>query len=194
MYNAEKLQRRGIDYRLLSYPDIRKAAGNDIFFLKVPVNDVNLQDVIDLDFAAYKDSHLKKEWYKERYNKTKSDLIICYNSELDDVIGYIMVSPIKEDLYKAIINGVLGGDIDINPEMFVDKSDYYYISSCVIRDEYQKQGLGSFLMRTVTRKYQNKYLCAISISEGGYKILSKYLKIQWTIPNNKYVFINKKKL
>ena len=61
-------------------------------------------------------------------------------------MGYLISVPIKQALYEALINGVFINDLYINPQMFIEKSHYNYIVSCVILKEYRNKGYGTLMM------------------------------------------------
>ena len=104
-----------------------------------------------------------------------------------DLIGYIVSVPIKKELYEAITNGVILNDLHINPTMFQKESDYHYIVSCVILEEYRYQNYGPKLMETLLSSLNGR-ACCLTISKDGYRLASKYLNLKETLNDSVSVF------
>ena len=73
-------------------------------------------------------------WY-DRY----SDNSYIYLLKDDDkFVGYLYGAFITEKLYNSFINGEIINDYLIDKEEFVEKSNYIYLTSIVVKDEYRK--------------------------------------------------------
>jgi ribosomal protein S18 acetylase RimI-like enzyme len=128
------------------------------------------------------------EWYLERYNENHYAYCLINKEE---IIGYIVSVPIKKELYEAITNGVLINDLDINPKMFINESNYNYIISCVIKEEYRNQKYGEMLLSKVLIDLKESYACCMSITKGGYNLANKYMGLKMTLSDNVSIFVNK---
>lgn len=147
----------------------------------------NLLKIEKIDDAFYKNDITGINWYLERYNPNHFAYCLIDN---DDVVGYIVYVPIKKELYDAIINGVLLNDVDINPTMFLDKSDYYYIVSCVLKEEYKHKNYGKLLMEKVLSDLEGNYACCLTVSEAGYRLASRYMNLKNKLNSDIAVFEN----
>lgn len=81
------------------------------------------------------------------------------------MVIHIVLVPIKKELYDAIINGVLLNDLDVNPAMYVNNSNYNYIVSCVIKEKYIHKNYGKLLVENVLHDLKNCYVCCLTISK-----------------------------
>ena len=86
-----------------------------------------LEKIREIDCTFYKDVK-DIEWYVKRYNRFHYAYMLV---EGDREVGYIMSVPIRKQLYDAIRSGVLIGDYDVNPNMYLTESYYNYIVSCL---------------------------------------------------------------
>ena len=145
----------------------------------------NLLKIWEIDKDFYKDDTLQIDWYLDRYTKNHKGIFL-----LDDnnVVGYLVSVPIKKELFDAITNVVLINDVYINPNMFMEKSNYNYIISCVILKKYRNKGYGSLMIKKL---FQNSkgYFCALTISKEGYYLAKKFLNLKMPINDKVNVFV-----
>jgi len=152
---------------------------------KVFLNKGNLLKIEKIDDDFYTNVIPSIEWYLERYNEKHYAYCLFDNN---DMVGYIVSVPIKKELYVALVSGVLLNDFHINPEMFVTESNYNYIVSCVIKEEYRNKKYGKLLMETLLNDLKNCYACCLTISKEGYNLANKYLKLTKKLNDDVSVF------
>ena len=141
----------------------------------------NLLKIKEIDDTFYKDTVVDLEWYLERYNESHQGIFL---QDGEKIVGYLVVVPIKKELYDAITNGVITGDISINPSMFLTSSNYYYIVSCVILEEYR---YGTLMMEKLFQNTKGKF-CVLTISDKGYHLAQKFLDLKMKINDKVSVF------
>lgn len=152
---------------------------------KVSLTKENLLKIKKVDDSFYKEDLLTLEWYIERYNENNNGFLLMND---DCCVGYLVSVPIKKELYKAIINGVLINDLYINPNMIVNKSKYQYIVSSVILDNYRHKGYGKEMMKELL-KNEKKVFCALTITKDGYNLAKKFMKLKLKINDDTNVFV-----
>jgi len=152
---------------------------------KVYLTKDNLLKIEKIDNSFYTNAITGIEWYLERYNKKHYAYCLFDNNNM---VGYIVSVPIRKALYDAIISGVLLNDLHINPEMFVNESNYNYIVSCVIKEEYRNKKYGKLLMETLLHDLKDCHACCLTISKEGYQLANKYLKLKNKLNDNVSVF------
>ena len=152
---------------------------------EISLNKENLLRIAKIDNTFYTNAITGINWYTERYNENHKGIVLTDN---DNIVGYIVAVPIKKPLYDAIINGVIINDININPKMFVNKSNYKYIVSCVILEKYRNQGYATKMMKKLFAEGHGKY-CALTISQDGYNLASKFMKLKSNICQGIDVFV-----
>lgn len=152
---------------------------------KIYLTKENLLKIEKIDDSFYMNAITGIDWYLERYNE--KHYVYCLIDE-NEIVGYILSVPIKKELYDAIINGVLVNDLHINPDMYLNESEYNYIVSCVIKKEYRYKNYGKLLMETVLSDLNNCYVCCLTISKDGYKLANKYLKLKMKLNDDVSVF------
>ena len=152
---------------------------------KIYLTKENLLKIEKIDDSFYTNAITGIDWYLERYNEKHSAYCLIDENE---IVGYILSVPIKKELYDAIINGVLVNDLHINPDMYLNESEYNYIVSCVIKKEYRYKNYGKLLMETVLSDLNNRYVCCLTISKDGYKLANKYLKLKMKLNDDVSVF------
>jgi len=124
-------------------------------------------------------------WYLERYSN-KHKAILLYDDD-NICVGYLTSVPIKKVLYDALLNGVLTNDLHINPKMFIEKSDYNYIASSVILNEYRHKGYGKQMLDKLFSENSGKYV-ALTVSKDGFNLVKDCMELKIQIDNNTYVF------
>lgn len=132
---------------------------NEIKYIETKVTKEIIDLIYDLDKKYYK-IKVPKKWY----NRYKYATVILAKTN-DKIIGYALYSPIKEVAYRAIYNEVFIGDININEEMFVEKSLYHYLASVVIIPEYRRQHIGTELFKKIFDKEDNKSIIMFAKTE-----------------------------
>lgn len=143
-----------------------------------------LLKIKEIDDTFYKDTIVNFNWYLERYNENHKGIFL---QDGERIVGYLVTVPIKKELYDAITNGILLGDMSINPSMFITNSNYYYISSCVILKEYCHQGYGTLMMEKLFQNTKGKF-CVLTISNEGYYLAQKFLDLKMKINDKVSVF------
>ena len=144
----------------------------------------NLLKIKEIDKKFYQEEILNIEWYLARYSSKHKGIFLLDNNK---VVGYLVSVPIKKELYEAIINGVLTNDLYINPSMFINDSNYNYISSCVLLEEYQNKGYGSQMMKKLFQNSKGQF-CTLTISDKGYFLAKKFLNLKIKINDKVNVF------
>ena len=152
---------------------------------KIYLTKENLLKIEKIDDSFYTNAITGIDRYLERYNE--KHYAYCLIDE-NEIVGYILSVPIKKELYDAIINGVLVNDLHINPDMYLNESEYNYIVSCVIKKEYRYKNYGKLLMETALSDLNNCYVCCLTISKDGYKLANKYLKLKMKLNDDVSVF------
>src|SRR5574344_1061289 len=117
---------------------------------KIYLTKENLLKIQDLDDLYYVNTITGINWYLERYNENNFAYVIV--DEHEKYCGYIMAAPITKEFYNAITSGVIINDVYVNPKMFINKSNYYYIYSIVILEEYRKKGFGIKLLNELLKE------------------------------------------
>jgi len=146
------------------------------------------------EYTFYGNMNLTKEWYKMRYKSYHSIFTVYDNSVTFcdgtcKFIGYIAAIPITKELYDTISSGIIYDDINVNPNMFLKQSQYVYIPSIVLDEKYRNLGIGSMLFKKVLEKYNNHFLCGITISKNGFNLFKKYMQHKCNIMKDHDVFI-----
>lgn len=115
---------------------------------KIYLTKDNLKKIKKIDDLYYKgENKTDLNWYLERFSSKHIGYVLLNGKS--EYIGYIISVPVKKELYDALIGGVLVNDININPDMFINKSKYNYIVSFVILEEYRHMGLGVELIKNI---------------------------------------------
>ena len=120
---------------------------------EVKLTKENLIKIKEIDNTFYTKENISLDWYLERYTEKHSVILLL---DKDEIVGYIISVPIKKELYDTIINGVIINDLQINPQMFIDESEYYYIVSCVILEKYRFKGYASKMLEKILNKINGK--------------------------------------
>lgn len=147
------------------------------------MTDKIINQISQLDNKYYKNNY-SISWYKERYNK-KNFVFALYDNK--KMIGYICIVGIKKNLYDDIKNGKYNDDYNVDPSLFDYKSNFMYLSSINILEEYRNKKYGSLLMRYAFDKNNNNII-AITISKEGYYLASKYMNYIRNINENVSIF------
>ena len=126
-------------------------------------------------------------WY-DRY----SDNSYIYLLKDDDkFVGYLYGAFITEKLYNSFINGEIINDYLIDKEEFVEKSNYIYLTSIVVKDEYRKKHYGSSLQEAFLKDNRGKKIVLLTVSISGYTLANKYFRLIRQIDDKHNIFVNK---
>lgn len=145
----------------------------------------NLIKIEEIDNTFYKNDITGIDWYLQRYNENHKAILLFDN---DKVVGYCVYVPIKKELYEALVNGVLINDVNINPKMYVNKSEYNYVVSSVILKEYRGKGYATLMFKKLLKNKTGKFV-ALTISNDGYKLASKFMDFKLKISDEINVFV-----
>lgn len=145
----------------------------------------NLIKIENIDNTFYKNDITGIDWYLQRYNKDHKAILLFDN---DKCVGYCVFVPIKKELYEALVNGVLINDVNINPKMYINKSKYNYVVSSVILKEYRGKGYATLMIEKLLENKTGKFV-ALTISNDGYKLASKFMDFKLKISNEINVFV-----
>ena len=105
----------------------------------------------------------------------------------DECVGYLVSVPVKKELYDAIINGVMTNGLYLNPSMFIEHSDYNYIVSIVILEQYLHKGYGKQMLEKLFNDNKG-YFCALTITKNGYNLANKRMNLVKNINDDVSVF------
>ncbi len=152
---------------------------------KIMLNNENLKEIKRIDDICFSDSVYDLKWYLDRYNSNYYGYGIYDEGKM---IGYIISAPIKKDFYNALIKGVLIDDTCVNPEMFINKSKYNYVACMAMMPEYQKKGIGIKLVKSVIKEVPSGRYVALTVSDAGCSIASKYMKLKKKVNDKIKVF------
>lgn len=150
---------------------------------EVKLTKENLIKIKEIDNTFYTKENISLDWYLERYTEKHSAILLL---DKDEIVGYIISVPIKKELYDTIMNGVIINDLQINPQMFIDESEYYYIVSCVILEKYRFKSYASKMLEKILNK-EKKY-CALTITTSGYHLVEKYMNFKVNVYKDINVF------
>lgn len=145
-----------------------------------------LEEIRRIDLEVYKNIS-GIEWYLSRYRPWHSAFAAM---DKDRIIGYVTAVPIQRVLYEAILNGVLVDDLDINPNMFVQESEYMYARSIVIAKEYRKQSISGRLVEMLTDRFKGKKICLMSVTEEGRRLAGHCFRHWMRLTDGVDVFVS----
>ena len=145
----------------------------------------NLIKIEEIDNTFYKNDITGIDWYLQRYNENHKAVLLFDN---DKCVGYCVYVPIKKELYEALVNGVLINDVNINPKMYINESEYNYVVSSVILKEYRGKGYATLMIERLLKNKTGKFV-ALTISNDGYKLASKFMYFKFKISNEINVFV-----
>ncbi len=143
----------------------------------------NLEIIRNID-SNFCDNLKDIEWYIKRYNRFHYAYMLV---EGEKPVGYLLSVPIRKQFYDAIKSGVLMGDYDINPNMYLTESYYNYIVSCVILDEYRNNGYGDALINALFETGRGIYIM-LTRTTDGYKLANSCMNEILKIDNFTFVF------
>lgn len=124
--------------------------------------------IYDLDKIYYGDV-CPKTWYNRYVNKSNIALL----KDDEQIVGYLIIANISEVLFNEIKSLKHKGDINFNASHFVKESEYVYLSSILILDNYRNKGYYKQLMNFVP--FKNKKVITICVSQAGEHVINKYL-------------------
>ena len=152
---------------------------------KVNLTKENLLKIQKIDDEFYTSEIFGIDWYTERYKEFHNGYLLI--NEKEEAVGYIIVIPVKKELYDAITSGILVNDIHINPNMFIKKSEYHYLSSFVLQKEYRHQNYGLLLIKELAKDVKGN-ICCLAISEAGKNKASQYMDLKEKINDKVSVY------
>ena len=83
-------------------------------------------------------------------------------------------------------------DVDqAESEEFVEKSNYIYLTSIVVKDEYRKKHYGSSLQEAFLKDNRGKKIVLLTVSMSGYTLANKYFRLIRQIDDKHNIFVNK---
>lgn len=155
--------------------------------VKKHLNHKVLRQIEKIDDTFYTEDITGDKWYYDRYKPYHFAYFL-----LDDnkIVGYTSAVPIKKELYDALLNKVMTCDVEINPDMFVEDSDYIYWSSALLKDEYRGHGYGSKLTDMMMKDCEGKHICCLTVSPEGKRLAEKYLPNEEQINEDVFVLYN----
>ena len=154
---------------------------------KIYLTEENLIRIKKIDDLYYEGENITDlNWYTDRYTSKHVGYVLL--NEKNEYIGYIIAVPVKKELYDALINGVLVNDININPDMFINKSKYNYISAFVLLKEYRHQGIGVELIKSIINIVDKGSYCALTISKEGASISKRFMHLKKQINSDVAVY------
>ena len=128
------------------------------------------------------------DWYLSRYKPWHSAF-----AAMDDgkMIGYFVAVPVRKELYDAILNGVMVDDLGINPDMYLQESEYYYAVSIVVQEAYRGRNISRQLLDAYFSKYPDKKTCLLAVSKGGHHLAEHYFSLVKDLSENVAVFASR---
>ncbi len=154
---------------------------------KVNLTKENLIKIQKIDKLFYKNNILDLNWYLKRYNEKHSAFFLTDDN--GETVGYLVSVPIKKELYDAIVNGIMVNDLYVNPRMFVNRSSYNYVVSCVLLKEYQRRGYGSKMINELFNDAKKGKYVALTITNDGYYLAKKFMEHEKIIDDKTNVFV-----
>lgn len=152
---------------------------------KINLTKEKLLKIKKIDDSFYINDKLNIDWYTERYKEFHNGYLLI--NEKEEAVGYIIVVPVKKELYDAIISGVLVNDIHINPNMFIERSNYHYLSSFVLKKEYRHQNYGLLLINELAKDVKGN-ICCLAVSEDGNHKAEEYMNLKEKLNDKVSVF------
>lgn len=134
---------------------------------KEKMTDEILKKIMYIDEMFYNEK-FSFSYYRERYSV--DSILYCLYDD-NKLVGYITKYGIKESLYNDLIKGLYESDFEFNVNLLDDNSNYIYISSIIILNEYRKKGYGNKLLEKILSEKNKKYV-AMSITEDGFNLLN----------------------
>lgn len=126
------------------------------------------------------------------YNRYSDNSYVYLLKDNDKIVGYLYGTFITEKLYNLFINGKIINDYLIDKEEFLQSSDYIYLTSIVIKDEYRNKHYGSLLQEKFLKDNKDKKIVVLTISNSGYNLANKYFELYRQIDENHTIFISKR--
>lgn len=154
--------------------------------LEIKLTKENLSIIKNIDETFYKDERFTLDWYQERYKDYHDGFLL--KDENNCYVGYLVYVPVKKELYDMFVNGKLSDDVEIDSKLIIEKSDYIYIVSIVILEEYRRKGYGTKMLNRLFEISKAKNFCSISVSKDGYNLLKKKLYVTKKVNDKVYAF------
>ena len=146
-----------------------------------------LEEIRKIDLEFYPNIG-QIDWYLSRYKPWHSAFAAMDGERM---IGYFAVMPVREELYDAVLNGVLVDDLGVNPDMYLKESEYYYAVSIVIREAYRGRNLSRQMLDAYFSRHPDKKTCLLAVSRGGRRLAEHYFTLVKELSENVSVFVSK---
>ena len=153
---------------------------------EVSLTEEILQEIRKIDLQFYPNIG-PIDWYLARYKPWHSTFVAMDQGQ---IVGYIASLPARKELYDAILNGVLIDDLGINPDMFLEESEYCYLGSILLKAEYRGRNIGRQLLDAFMNKYGDKKICLIAVSKEGYHLAEQYFSLVKEISGGIGIFVS----
>ena len=153
---------------------------------EVSLTEEVLQEIRKIDLQFYPNIG-PIDWYLARYKPWHTAFVAMDEGK---IVGYVASLPARKQLYDAIVNGVLIDDLGINPDMFLEESEYYYLGAILLKEEYRGKHIGRQLLDAFMNKYGDKKICLIAVSREGYHLVEEYFSLVKETPDGIGVFIS----
>lgn len=126
------------------------------------------------------------------YDRYSDDSYVYLLKDDKKIIGYLYGAFITKKLYNSFVDGKIISDCLIDEKEFVENSNYVYLSSIVIKEEYRNKNYGSLLQESFLKDNKEKRIVLLTISNSGYSLANKYFKLHKEIDDVHTIFVNKK--
>lgn len=146
-----------------------------------------LNQIIEIDKGFYKDfDYSNTKWYFERYSKKNKAFLLYVNKQ---IVGYFLFVTISERLFNDILSLKYDGDYDFPHEETNVPTDFYYMPSLVVKENYRKHSL-PLIVKLKQEISKKENLVVISISPAG-KALARLVLTEVGSCNDAGIFCKK---
>ena len=109
------------------------------------------------------DTSFSDEWYLERYHGNES---AYFYEEDDGIVGFICAVPVCGEFVDELKEGVSLGLDDL-----VGSSDLFFISSCIVEENYRSIGIASKLLEALLEDNLEKDFYVVCNEESSEVVL-----------------------
>lgn len=143
-----------------------------------------------MNSAIYEVMKIENEAFEEQYRGDEESILRRYRVYPDmldfaydgfKTVGYLCWFPIKDSLYKDIINSENLHDDDIEPEQMepdLGKASHVYLLSIAVYPFHKGKGYGASMMETFLKRVQRipnlKDVIASAVTPDGERICEKF--------------------
>lgn len=137
--------------------------------------DINiLRRIMEIDDLFYTDSITPFSWYERYYGNN----IVLLKNEENQIVGYLIIAGIEQKLYNAFYEKLFVGDVCINSKMFDSQSEFKYLSSVVILEQYRRKGFGSKMLKyALSIQDTGTKIVTMCVSKSGYNLMEKQMNL-----------------